>query len=711
MMKAFLTRVLGPEAAGRFITETIPPDGGKNCYEVVSRGDQIALRGDCPVSIAMALNAYLTEVCRVNYSWNGNRQIRLTEYPPVAKPLRRTVDQKYRVYMNYCTLCYSMAWWGWERWEKEIDFMAMKGINMPLAVVGTEKVWFDTLTELGLSREESLRCISGPAFWAWQLMTNIDSYMPPSDEKYVEERAALGKKIMERYLEWGMFPIQQGYSGHLPMIAREKFPHAKIQAKAEWCDFPATAQLDPTDPLFPRIGRIFLEKQDALFGSHHFYACDPFHEGTPPQKRPGYLKKVARAIDQVYRDFDPDGIWVMQSWSLRRGIVRAVDRSRLLILDIDGNRAKNTHNFWKYPFVSGHLHNFGGKNSLHGDLDGVAENAYARLKRQGANVVGTGLFPEGIEQNPVYYDLVFDIGTRSGAVDADAWLRDYVRRRYGAESAPAQEAWTILKQSCYHKNTGYEEETGSIICCRPAMHPRHAAPNDKLIRTYDNALLIHALQLLLAARGELAASDGYQFDVCDLTRQILSNRALELHSQITALCEKRDIPAAEKKIAAFLTLLEDVDTLVSHRSELTLARWINDAHRLATDPAEEKYYDKCARTLITLWGDIGRDPALCDYAWREWGGLIREYYLPRWRMYYDSVLENMKNGRDTPDNTPGGQLFFDRPRTRAAETGRKLSEFEYKWTGTPCSYPEPLDTDVLPCVDALVKKYGLFQEE
>lgn len=710
MMQDFLTRVLGDGAACHFITGTIPPDGGKNCYEVTSQAGKIVLRGDCPVSVAMALNAYLTEVCRINYSWNGNREIRLREFPIPAAPIRRTIDQKYRVYMNYCTLCYSMAWWDWPRWEKEIDFMAMKGINMPLAVVGTEKVWFDTLVELGLSRTESLHCISGPAFWAWQLMTNIDSYMPPSDEKYIDERAGLGKKIMDRYLEFGMFPIQQGYSGHLPMIAREKFPAAKIQAKAEWCDFPATAQLDPTDPLFPKIGRIFLEKQDALFGSHHFYACDPFHEGTPPKKRPGYLKKVARAIDQVYRGFDPQSIWVMQSWSLRRGIVKAVERSRLLILDIDGNRAKGTHNFWKYPFVSGHLHNFGGKNSLHGDLDGVAQNAYIQLKNRGANVVGTGLFPEGIEQNPVYYDLVFDIGARDGAVDPSAWLRDYVRRRYGADSAPAQEAWALLRQSCYRKNAGYEQEDGSIICCRPAMHPKHAAPNDKLIRSYDNDVLIRALNLLLQARGELAASDGYQFDVCDLTRQVLSNRALELHGRITALCEAKDIPGAEQKIAEFLTLLEDVDTLVSHRSELTLARWINDAHRLATDPAEKKYYDKCARTLITLWGDIGRDPALCDYAWREWGGLIREYYLPRWKTYYNMVLENLKKGLDTPDNSPGGQLFFDRPRTRATETGKTISAFEYEWIDTLSDYPEPTDKDVLPCVEELVRKYKLFPE-
>lgn len=708
MMEQFLTRVLGAEGARRFQTETIPPSpDGKNRYEVAMSGERILLRGDCPVSLAMALHAYLTEVCKLEFSWCGNREIHPGGYPAVTQPIRRTVEQQYRVYMNYCTLCYSMAWWGWDRWEREIDLMAMKGINMPLAVVGTEKVWFNTLTALGLSREESLRCLSGPAFWAWQLMTNIDGYLPPADEKYVEERAALGKRIMQRYLELGMFPIQQGYSGHLPMILKETFPDAKIQAKAAWCDFPPTAQLDPTDPLFKKIGRIFLEQQDRLFGSHHFYACDPFHEGVPPKRRPGYLKKVGRVIREVYREFDPKGIWVMQSWSLRRAIVRAVDREELLILDIDGTRAKSTRNFWKYPFVSGHLHNFGGKNSLHGNLQEVAENAYHRLKAKGANVVGTGLFPEGIEQNPVYYDLAFDVGTRPGAVDLERWLDDYILRRYGAESEAARQAWQLLKQSCYAPNRA-EQEAGSILCCRPAMHPRHAAPNDRLGVIYDNGKLIQALHLLLQDRDQLRQSDGYQYDVCDLLRQILSNRALELHGRITAACEERDLSAAQSLIASFYTLMEDVDTLVSHRSEMTLARWICDAHRLASDEREKLYFDKCARTLLTLWGDIGKDPALYDYAWREWGGLIRDYYLPRWKMYYGIVLDHLRRGQGTPDNDPGIPLFFDRPRTCATEYGRALSVMEREWIHTPCDYPAPVDRDVIPCVERLVRRYALW---
>ena len=43
---------------------------------------------------------------------------------------------EYRYNMNVCTFGYSYAHWDWKRWEREIDWMALNGINMPLAFNG-----------------------------------------------------------------------------------------------------------------------------------------------------------------------------------------------------------------------------------------------------------------------------------------------------------------------------------------------------------------------------------------------------------------------------------------------------------------------------------------------------------------------------------------------------------------------------------------------
>ncbi len=40
-----------------------------------------------------------------------------------------------------------MAFWDWERWEKEIDWMILHGINMPLMVIGEEPDKIESLPE------------------------------------------------------------------------------------------------------------------------------------------------------------------------------------------------------------------------------------------------------------------------------------------------------------------------------------------------------------------------------------------------------------------------------------------------------------------------------------------------------------------------------------------------------------------------------------
>ncbi len=48
---------------------------------------------------------------------------------------------RFRYYQNVCTVSYSMVWWDFKRWEREIDWMALRGINFPLAFNGQELIW------------------------------------------------------------------------------------------------------------------------------------------------------------------------------------------------------------------------------------------------------------------------------------------------------------------------------------------------------------------------------------------------------------------------------------------------------------------------------------------------------------------------------------------------------------------------------------------
>lgn len=124
----------------------------------------------------------------------------------------------------------------------------------------------------------------------------------------------------------------------------------------------------------------------------------------------------------------------MQAWSLREPIVKAVPKENLLILDLNGAKSQQENACWGYPLVAGNLHNFGGRINLHGDLRLLASNQYVNAVKKNPNVCGSGLFMESIEQNPVYYDLAFEMPLHKDEVNIEEWLCRYADRRYGRPS-------------------------------------------------------------------------------------------------------------------------------------------------------------------------------------------------------------------------------------------------------------------------------------
>lgn len=83
---------------------------------------------------------------------------------------------------NVCTYGYSMPYWDWERWEKEIDWMAVHGINMPLALVGYEGIMYRVWKKMGLTDDEINQYFVGPAHLPWMRMGNVSGIDGPLNE-------------------------------------------------------------------------------------------------------------------------------------------------------------------------------------------------------------------------------------------------------------------------------------------------------------------------------------------------------------------------------------------------------------------------------------------------------------------------------------------------------------------------------------------------
>ena len=118
--------------------------------------------------------------------------------------------------MNVCTVSYSAAWWSWERWEREIDWMALHGFNLPLTFTGQEAVWRQLWREQGLTDAEIEQWLAGPAFLAWQRMGNLRGWAGPLTDAWQRGQLKLGKQIAARQMELGMVNVLPGFAGHVP---------------------------------------------------------------------------------------------------------------------------------------------------------------------------------------------------------------------------------------------------------------------------------------------------------------------------------------------------------------------------------------------------------------------------------------------------------------------------------------------------------------
>jgi hypothetical protein len=48
---------------------------------------------------------------------------------------------RFRYEENVCVFSYTFAFWQWSDWERHIDWMALNGVNIPLAFTGQEEIW------------------------------------------------------------------------------------------------------------------------------------------------------------------------------------------------------------------------------------------------------------------------------------------------------------------------------------------------------------------------------------------------------------------------------------------------------------------------------------------------------------------------------------------------------------------------------------------
>lgn len=693
-----IKRVL-KEHASSFKTELIPQEDGKDVFEIAGNGKSIILRGSNPLSVTSALNYYLKYIAHCQISWNGTNLNLPRPLPVPAAPVKKRTPYQYRYYLNYCTFNYTMSWWKWDRWEQEIDWMALNGINMPLALTGQNSIWDRVYKGLGFTEKELESFFSGPAYFNWFWMGNLDGWGGPLPQSFMKGHEALQKKILERERAFGMTPVLPAFTGHVPPSFKDKFPEAKLR-KTSWVGFPAVYILDPSEPMFTEIGKRFIEEEVKTYGTDHLYSADTFNENTPPTNDSTYLNDISKKVYQSMAIADPKAKWIMQGWLFHHGakfwgnrqikaLLNAVPDDRMMILDLWSERYpvwNRTEAYYGKPWIWNMLHNFGGNINLYGRMEQVAREPSAALNHpEAGKLSGIGLTMEAIEQNPVMYELMLENMWRRDPIDLDTWLEAYTLRRYGKNSRSANEAWQLLRQTVYRDSvtSGGPE---SIISARPTFKQNPGGTTTTKLG-YSPVKLARAWELLLKSSAELKQSDGFQYDVTDLSRQVLANYASVVQQQFAADYQRKDLKSFEKNSKKFLMLLDDMDRLLASRKDFLLGRWLESAKSWGTNAQEKALYEKNARNLITLWGD--KNSRLHEYACKQWSGMIAGFYKPRWEQFFGRVSLSLENGS-------------------AAELAKfetDIRDWEWKWVNGNENYATAAKGDPIQIASTLYQKY------
>ncbi|MGW2171747.1 alpha-N-acetylglucosaminidase [Streptomyces sp. NPDC001705] len=641
--RAALARLLPRHVSQFSLVPAARPASG-DYFSVSGEAGRVRVRGTSPAVILSGVNWYLKHTAKVDLGWPGRSTEKLPRtLPAPTGTVHRQASVPHRFALNDTDDGYSGAYRDWASYEKQIDLLALHGVNEVFVQMGADAVYHETFQEFGYSGNELRSWIPGPAHQPWWLMQNMSGFAGPVSERLLQDRADLGRRIADRLRQLGMTPVLPGYFGTVPPGFTERNPTGPVVPQGDWVGFQRPDWLDPRSEVFRRVAASFYRHQRALFGDSSMFKMDLLHEGGRPGNVP--VGDAARAVMNALQTARPGAVWTLIGWQKNPSpeIIDAVDKSRLLIVDglSDRYNGLDRETTWHgAPYAFGTIPNFGGHTTIGANTSVWAERFDQWRTKPGSTLAGIAYLPEGTGGNPVAYELFTELAWRTAPVDQRAWFAAYASRRYGGPDPHASRAWELLRTGPYSTPSGtWSESQDSLFTARPRLNATTAASWSPGAMRYDPATVREALAELLKVAPALRATDAYRFDLVDVARQALANRSRSLLPEIKTAYDAKDLSRFRALAAEWKGDLALLDRLLATDTRFLLGPWLEDAKSWGRTPAERAAAEFDARSILTTWGHrSGSDTGgLRDYANREWSGLVRDFYAMRWTTYLDSL--------------------------------------------------------------------------
>lgn len=667
-VNGLIGRMLGEEYADWFSFELAESADGKDYYEISNGADgKIHIKGNEGLSLTTGLNYYLKYYCNVHVSQQTAQVTMPKAIAPVKETIRKASPYEIRYAYNYCTLSYTMPFWGYDEWQRELDYFALNGVNLILDTTATEALWIRYLLNYGYDVDEAKAFVCGYSYKAWWLMGNLESYGGPVGDQWVLDTVEMARKNQRYMTVLGMQPCLQGFMGALP----EKFADHATQTlldagysqiapymveQGDWSGFTRPPILKTTYDGYDDMAAKFYETQEYIYGQvTSYYAGDLAHEGgvIPPDLSKPAMS--AHILDQMM-GYDKDAVWVIQSWlsNPNKEILEGFGENKedhVLVLDLDATENphwSNTTNwngkeFGGTSWIFCMLDNYGGRTGMHGELKYLATQI-THANANSSHMKGIGISPEGTQLNPVNYDLFWEMGWETEAKDLDAWLADYITRRYGEYSQNIYDGWQLLLETAYGycKEDGtYKYHTGnnnSIINMRPSFKPTIVIGDYKI--PYDVEKFERAANLIVSEFDRFKDNECYIYDVVDLLRQVVSNTDVAYYDMVVAAYNAGEYELFTKYKDKLLKSILLLDEISSYQVDSLVGTWIGRARNFYQDERNGEYDDYSkdmmeinAKAIVSIWSS----KTLQTYGHRQYAGMLADYNYPMWKLWLDAV--------------------------------------------------------------------------
>ena len=462
---------------------------------------------------------------------------------------------------------------------------------------------------------------------------------------------------------------------------------------------------------------------------------------TPTRDELWYQRGVA-AFTGLNRT-DPDAVWSFQGFAFHgwndsditaswlRGFVESTPPGRFVIIDMAykglGEWTKwNNASYFGADFIWSALHNFGDTNGLKGDLKRIA-SIIPIVERSTSSMAGIGATPEGIDQNPVYYEFLYDqvyvFPNETVIPDVATALVERAYRRYGglmpshASYGHVTKAWQLLARSSYANDGSVQDLTG-VAHIQPGdsnqFEKDRFTPEVILCDIYNAWKEFLVAAEVAPPKSQLSFQQApFTYDLIDTGREVLAQLSQPMALNFSDALAKNPLDAdlLQRTGSVYLQLLLDLDYLVGTHQAFLLSPWLESARQwsstgkdsdcsaAAVSPDDVKdcshFYEWNARVQITTWNPVTVNATRVpggpiDYAAKHWNGLIRDYYAQRL-----SIILN--------------QALWDAGKTGVLNESAVAfleARFAYKWATSQNKYSLEPSADPLHVSEMMEETYG-----